>query len=93
MCGATPDDFDPYEGVSTRLTVGFIVPLDIGGARSLDNMKVICSSCFEGMKSVRIPKPDRVHLLGQIRRAKIDDQEAVLNWLLTKFGLVAQKKK
>jgi hypothetical protein len=32
------------------------------------------------------PKPDRIHLLLQVRRATIDDQEALLDWLSKKFG-------
>lgn len=38
-------------------------------------------------------KPDRIHLLAQIRRATIQDQRAVLEWLLSKFNIeVAEKK-
>lgn len=44
------------------------------------------------MRITALPKPDRVHFLAQVRRATIDDQEAVLEWLLGKFGLVASKK-
>jgi hypothetical protein len=32
-------------------------------------------------------KPDQVHLLAQVRRATIDDQKVLLNWLLRKFNL------
>ena len=39
-----------------------------------------------------LPKPDRIHLLSQIRKATIDDQQAVLTWLLGKFGMIATKK-
>lgn len=53
---------------------------------------VVCTNCNEGLQNTAVPKPDRVHLLGQVRRATIDDQEAVLEWLLGKFRMVATKK-
>lgn len=92
MCGSTPNDWDPYEGTPTALTIGFVVDPERGGHMVQNNLRVICSCCSEGMRGVRLAKPHRIHLLGQVRRATIDDQEAVLNWLLGKFGLVAQKK-
>ena len=39
-----------------------------------------------------LPKHDQIHLLAQIRRATINDQEAVLKWLLQKFNLEAKKR-
>lgn len=56
------------------------------------NLRAVCSSCNEGLQNSAPPKPDRLQLLSQLRRATIDDQEAVLTWLLGKFGLVAKKK-
>lgn len=53
---------------------------------------VICNECNEGLQNTALPKPDRIHLLAQIRRATIKDQEAVLNWLLQKFNLEVEKK-
>ncbi|KAA0240894.1 MAG: HNH endonuclease, partial [Candidatus Brocadia sp. AMX2] len=38
------------------------------------------------------PKPDQIHLLSQARRATINDQRVLLNWLLNKFNLVASPK-
>jgi hypothetical protein len=45
------------------------------------------------LQNTALPKPDQIHLLAQIRRATINDQEAVLKWLLQKFNLEAEKKK
>ena len=53
---------------------------------------MICDECDEGLQKTTPPKPDRIHLLSQIRRATIPDQEAVLSWLLQKFNLAATKK-
>jgi len=52
---------------------------------------MICNECNEGLQNTALPKPDRIHLFGQIRRATLTDQEAVLAWLLKKFDLVATK--
>jgi hypothetical protein len=92
MCGATPDDVDPFDRAFVRHTVGFFIAPEAGGEISMKNLRVICTSCFEGLQKIALPKPDRIHLLSQIRRATIDDQQAVLDWLLTKFGLIAGKK-
>lgn len=91
-CGSGEDDLDPYRGANVRLIVGFVVDPSRGGRISCNNLRVICSCCSDGLRGINLPKPDRVHLLSQIRRATIDDQQAVLDWLLTKFGLVAAKK-
>lgn len=92
MCGATTDDLDPCDGSALRVTVEYVIAPAFGGEKTINNMRVICSCCSEGLRRLTPPKPDRVHLLSQIRRATIDDQEAVLDWLLTKFGMVAAKK-
>lgn len=92
MCGLTEDDVDPYDHTPIRLEVSIISPPSCGGRLSPKNLRVICSCCSEGLQDTAPPKPDRVHLLSQIRRATIDDQQAVLDWLLNKFGLVAAKK-
>jgi hypothetical protein len=93
MCGVAAGDPDPLGGSRTvRLTMGHIKDKSKGGDDTPQNLRAVCTSCNEGLQNTALPKPDRVHLLGQVRRATIDDQEAVLNWLLGKFGLVAQKK-
>ena len=51
------------------------------------NLRAICSNCNEGLQNTSPPKPDQIHLLSQIRRATIDDQKVVLDWLLNKFRL------
>jgi hypothetical protein len=57
-----------------------------GGDDSPQNLRAICDCCNEGLQNTAPQKPDRIHLLSQIRRATIDDQEAVLGWLSKKFG-------
>lgn len=93
MCGVAAGDPDPLGGSRTvRLTMGHIKDKSKGGDDTPQNLRAVCTTCNEGLQNTALPKPDRVHLLGQVRRATIDDQEAVLSWLLGKFGLEAQKK-
>jgi hypothetical protein len=58
----------------------------------IKNCWIICDECAEGLQNTALPKSDQIHLLAQIRRATINDQQVVLNWLLQKFGLEANKK-
>ncbi len=86
MCGLAAGDPDPYNPNRTvRLTMGHIVDKSKGGDDSLQNLRAICTNCNEGLQNTALPKPDRIHLLAQIRRATISDQQAVLEWLLKKF--------
>lgn len=87
MCGAAAGDPDPYsEGRTIRLTMGHIIDKSKGGEDTIDNLRAICTNCNEGLQNTAPPKPDRIHLLASIRRATIDDQRAVLAWLLQKYG-------
>lgn len=94
MCGVAAGDPDPLGGNRTvRLTMGHIIDKSKGGDDSPQNLRAVCTNCNEGLQNTALPKPDQIHLLAQIRRATIDDQKAVLNWLLQKFNLEAEKKK
>lgn len=94
MCGVAAGDADPLSrGRTVRLTMGHIIDKSKGGKDTPENLRAVCTNCNEGLQNAALPKPDRVHLLAQVRRATIDDQEAVMGWLLGKFGLVSSKKK
>ena len=86
MCGVAAGDPDPLGGDRTvRLTMGHIIDKSKGGQDILGNLRAVCTNCNEGLQNTALPKPDRIHLLAQIRRATIPDQKAVLEWLLQKF--------
>lgn len=88
MCGVAAGDPDPFGSERTvRLTMGHIIDKSKGGDDSPQNLRAICTSCNEGLQNTSLPKPDQVHLLAQVRRATIDDQKVLLNWLLRKFKL------
>ena len=92
-CGLSASDPDPFvAGRTVRLTMGHIVDKSKGGDDTPANLRAICSNCNEGLQNAALPTPDRIHLLSQVRRATLDDQQALLDWLLGKFGLVAVKK-
>lgn len=87
MCGVAAGDLDPLGGSrSVRLAMGHIIDKSKGGDDSPSNLRAICTNCNEGLQNTSPPKPDRVHLLAQVRRATIDDQRAVMQWLKQKFG-------
>lgn len=91
MCGVAAGDPDPLGGPRTvRLAIGHIVDKSKGGDDSLTNLRAICTACNEGLQNTSPPKPDRIHLLAQVRRATIDDQRAVLQWLERKFASHAE---
>lgn len=93
MCGVAAGDPDPLGGNRTvRLTMGHIIDKSKGGDDTPQNLRAVCTNCNEGLQNTALPKPDMVHLLGQVRRATIDDQRALLNWLLQKFDLEIEKK-
>lgn len=86
MCGKTPGEIDPDTGRKVRLHIGHIVDKSLGGKAELSNLRTLCSTCNQGAKNVTPEKPSRVWLLSQVRRATVDDQKAVRDWLIKKFG-------
>ena len=72
--------------------MGHIIDKSKGGADTPGNLRAICTNCNEGLQNIAPPKPDRIHLLSQIRRATVDDQLAVLEWLETKFKHTRSKR-
>lgn len=86
MCGVGAGDEDPFNpGRKIRLTMGHIIDKSKGGPDVPSNLRAVCTNCNEGLQNTALPKPDRIHLLALMRRANIDDQRAVLEWLLKKF--------
>jgi hypothetical protein len=86
MCGAAagePHFQDPRR--KTRLHIGHIVDKSLGGSDDVSNLRAICSVCNEGASNITPTRPEATKLLVQIRRAKIEDQRRVLEWLEKKF--------
>lgn len=86
MCGAGARDF--WQTDQIRHVLLYSYP-----ERSYPGRPAaICDECKEGLQAITLPKPERIHLLSQTRRATIDDQRALLDWLLRKFRLVGVPK-
>jgi hypothetical protein len=100
MCGADESCRCPYNHKKISLFIRFIKPEAESGVLEPDNLRTICSTCADGLKSAARAnkglqnaapiKPDRLQLLAQIRRATLSDQKEVLDWLLMKFKLKSQ---
>ncbi|MGI8964808.1 MAG: HNH endonuclease [Limisphaerales bacterium] len=87
MCGTAAGDIDSFNPARTiRLTMGHIKDKSKGGDDSPGNLRALCTNCNEGLQNTNLPTPDQVWLLSQIRRATIDDQKIVLEWLQKKFS-------
>jgi hypothetical protein len=93
MCGLAAGDPDPFHaGLKVRLTMGHIIDKSKGGKDTPGNLRAACTNCNEGLQNVSPPKPDRLELLKQVRRATIDDQMHLLEWLEEKYAKVRPKK-
>jgi 5-methylcytosine-specific restriction endonuclease McrA len=87
MCGVAAGDPDPFHpGRTIRLTMGHIIDKSKGGEDTPNNLRAVCTNCNEGLQNAALPKPDQVWLLAQVRRATIEDQKVLLEWLQTKFS-------
>ncbi|HWX56480.1 MAG TPA: HNH endonuclease [Verrucomicrobiae bacterium] len=93
MCGVAAGDTDPFHsGQKVRLTMGHIIDKSKGGSDGPENLRAVCTNCNEGLQNTAPPKPDRIELLKQVRRAKIDDQLHLLEWLENKYAAIRPKK-
>lgn len=87
MCGAgagEPDASNP--GRRVRLHIGHIIDRDHGGEDELANLRALCSTCNQGAQNIVQEPPSRTWLRAQVRRAREDDQRAILDMLKRKFG-------
>lgn len=87
MCGCAagdPDEFEP--GRTIRLVMGHIIDKDKGGPDVPGNLRAVCTNCNQGLQNNAPPKPKRIELLKQVRRATVDDQLHLLQWLNQKFA-------
>lgn len=95
MCGLAASDPDPlHPGLKVRLTMGHIIDKSKNGTDRPENLRAVCTNCNEGLQNIAPPKPDRMELLKQVRRATIEDQLHLLDWLQQKYGkLIPAKSK
>lgn len=85
-CGAAAGELHPFDpGRRVRLHMGHVLDKSRGGTDDAANLRALCSVCNEGLQNITPMRPDLKHLLIQIRRARSEDQVAVLDWLSKKF--------
>ncbi|SRR5579871_3865663 len=93
MCGSAAADDDLFHpGQKIRLTMGHIIDKSKGGKDTPENLRAVCTNCNEGLQNASPPKPDRIELLKQVRRATIDDQMYLIDWLQKKFDKIRPKR-
>lgn len=96
MCGSAEGDKCLNDGRPISLRVISILQFRLGGRFEEDNLRTVCSSCASGVQAIAnrslkfgtMPLPERkgcIRLLTQIRRATVEDQKAVTDWLFKKF--------
>lgn len=93
MCGLAAGDPDPFHpSQKVRLNMGHIIDKSKCGTDTPGNLRAVCTNCNEGLQNISPPKPDRIELLKQVRRATIEDQIHLLEWLENKYAKVRLKK-
>jgi len=85
MCGTASGDVDDLTGERARFHVGLSGTKNDSAKGEISNLRMLCSTCHEGIGLVTTTKPPVIWLLSQIRRAGQEEQRAVLDWLLKKF--------
>ncbi len=94
MCGIAAGDADPYNPKrKIQLTMGHIIDKLKGGPDTPENLRAVCTNCNQGLQATAPPKPRRLELLKQVRRATVDDQLYLLGWLETKYASIRPKRK
>jgi hypothetical protein len=86
MCGVIPGDIDDVTGRKVEFHIEHIEDKNFGGTDELSNVRVLCSTCYQGAKDIKREKPSSIWLLSQIRQAGLDEQRTVLAALLQKCG-------
>jgi len=86
MCGVIPGDTDDVTGRKVKFHIRHIKDKNLGGEDELSNLRVLCSTCYQGAKDIKGERPSSIWLLSQVRRAGEDEQRSVLATLLKKFG-------
>jgi hypothetical protein len=94
MCGLGASDPDPFHpGLKVRLVLGHIIDKSKDGPDTPGNLRAVCTNCNEGLQNTSPPKPDRIELMKQVRRATVDDQLHLLEWLEQKYAKIRPPKK
>ncbi len=86
MCGIAAGEKHPHDGRRATLHMGHIIDKSKGGADTVSNLRAFCSVCNEGSQNIQPIPPKAKDLLVAIRRADMEAQKTVYEWLKNKFG-------
>lgn len=87
MCGLEAGQPDPERGgAKTILQVGHITDRSHGGKDTMSNLRTLCSKCNQGASNIVQEPPSHSALLAHVRRARIDDQHKIFEWLKKRLG-------
>lgn len=87
LCGAVAGEPHPiYPTRKTVLQIGHIRDRSMGGSSTdLNNLRALCMVCNQAASNILPEPPEYAKLLAQIRKARVDDQRKLYEWLQTKF--------
>ncbi|HTV07043.1 MAG TPA: hypothetical protein VME86_16865 [Acidobacteriaceae bacterium] len=86
MCGVTVGDIDECTGRQAKFRASLVPNNGLSFRSRFPNLRILCSTCDQGTKNITGEKPTGVWLLSQVRRAGLDEQKAVYDWLVRKLG-------
>lgn len=86
MCGTSAGDTDEYSGQRARFLADLVPNNGLSFRSRYPQIRVLCSTCDQGVRHITTEKPSGVWLLSQIRRAGQAEQKAVYEWLSKKFA-------
>ena len=86
MCGLEAGQPDPDRNwARTVLQVGHIIDKSHGGTDTITNLRTLCAKCNQGANNIAQEPPSHSLILAHVRRAGIEDQKKVLEWLKQKL--------
>ena len=86
MFGITPGEIDDMTGVTVRFRKNQPVDQSTGLCDRPSSSQTLCSTCYEGAKSIATKRPNLIWLKSQVNRAAQSEQRAVFEWLSKRFG-------
>ena len=86
MCGITPGEIDDMTGVTVRFRKNNLIDQSAGLYERASSIQTLCTTCYEGAKSISAERPTFIWLKSQVNRAGPNEQRAVFEWLSKKFG-------
>ena len=86
MCGVSTSDVDERTGSGPVFRADMVPNNGLGIPSGIPELRILCSTCNQGAKNIKGEKLTAIWLLSQVRRAGMQEQKAVFEWLSKKFG-------